>query len=106
MFIYDIFYNNTASVIEYIYDKDERGRMIPITENIKDTFKCDIQPISQDRVQKDFGISKHCIYRIFANKNENIKIGNIIEISDKYYKIESIKEWDYLEFVVSLYDND
>ena len=34
MFIYDIFYNNTASVIEYIYDKDERGRMIPINKNI------------------------------------------------------------------------
>ena len=105
--MFEFFFDTKISVIEKSNNfKDERGRLIPQKEEIVYTFMGDVQPISQDRVQKDFGISKHCIYRIFANKNENIKIGNIIVISDKYYKIESIKEWDYLEFVVSLYDND
>ena len=105
--MFEFFFDTKISVIEKSNNfKDERGRLIPQKEEIVYTFMGDVQPISQDRVQKDFGISKSCSLRIFANPNPYIIEGKIIRISGKDYKIERIIAWDTLEFVVSRDDND
>lgn len=67
----------------------------------KTTILADIQPISQDKAVKDFGISKKVKYRLYADIVGLIELNELVEINDHLFEVVGLIQWDdYCDFVV------
>ncbi len=93
----DILYTGNGYKDEYGIWHD--GELVSI-KNID----CDIQPITKEISMKVFGISENVKYRIFCNVVDSIDIGTIIQYNNKLYRVISLLEWDYFDFIVGDYD--
>jgi hypothetical protein len=87
--------------MEATKNKNEYGLMVINQPTIKFSFIADdIQPISQDRAKKEYGVDKIAKFLIFSGLN-NININDKVKISDSFYLVSGLKVWDdHLEIVI------
>lgn len=82
--------------------KDSHGAWIEDKTFIKN-INVDIQPYSTELLLKTYGYNIQVTVRIFADKDENIKVGTILKYTNKLgntedYEVRKIIDWDnYLE---------
>ncbi len=65
------------------------------------SIKADIQPYIAGEASRNelgdmmFGLSEQFKLRLFAESNENIKVGNYVLYDDAYYRIEHVSDWEF-----------
>ncbi|MDK2800569.1 MAG: hypothetical protein PWQ70_2188 [Clostridiales bacterium] len=97
-----MFYNKKIEILDFQEGyTDDYGIYHKGQEIVLKSIQCDVQPISADLVQKIFGNYKNINYRIFADVDESLDTGVIIQYDNQKYKIKKIILWDeYVDFIV------
>ena len=95
---FEMFYTKEveiASIVEEgVYD---RKRVVtPLC-----TVMADIQPYISGEASRNeigelmFGISEQYKLKLFAARNEHIKVGNYARYNGEYYRIEHVSDWEW-----------
>jgi hypothetical protein len=78
-----------------------KGKMFKVA-----TIKVDVQPVSKQRVQKEYGIDANGTYNIFAPLNKHLTESAYIRYEGQMYKILNIEIWDdFIELLVGRMDD-
>ena len=97
-----MFYNKEISIIEetegYV---DDYGIWHDGEMEVVDTIDCDVQPANAKQIYDDFGYQGVARFRVFADLNDHINLGAIIQYKGKNYKVIRLNSWDdYMDFIV------
>lgn len=94
----DFFYNYMVDIYSYSDELvDENGVSIDGYTK-KDTIECDIQPIGNEKIKRDYGYDIEANFKMYSNKDLNES--NIVLWNNKTYKIQKVIPWN--DYSISL----
>ena len=94
-----IFHDKTIDIYKYekVFDSDEcvtKKKYVKKFESVK----CNVQPITSQRVKEQYGYDIECTKRVFIDyedlDEDNIKESDIIVYKNKTYNVQKIIVWN------------
>ena len=96
------FYTKKIDIYNYGSYVDDNGITRSGYTLASSNVKCDIQPISAEKVEKVYGYDLSITKQIFLELEPEVLESSVIRFNEKDYKIEKLIEWDsYLQLGVS-----
>ena len=90
-----MFYTKTIDILGFADgETNEYGMYVKGEEQTLDTIKCDVQPITRQLANKEYGLDEDVDYTIFCDPHDSLGTSIIIKYNDKNYKIKEVVKWD------------
>ena len=90
-----MFYDKSVQIIGFSNGStNQYGMYSKDTETVIDTIDCDVQPITRELSNKEYGLDEDVDYTIFCDSNDSLRTGVIVKYDNVNYKIKQIIKWD------------
>lgn len=87
-------WNKKIDVYEYGKTVDEYGVSRKGYTKIIENMKCNIQPESSEKAEKEYGYKVECTNKVFCNVEPLIKESSIIMWNNQTYEVKQIIRWN------------
>ncbi len=86
---FERFYDTPAE----IYSRVDNGYTDGDAKTYLGKIICDLQPYTGNTEDKPYGLSSEKMYKLYADKRDIIKTGNMVKFADCWYRIVDTEEW-------------